>query len=391
MLLAVALSRQAGAAVGRTGRERRKRPGFRQVDDVFAARHPAPVGGIGEQRAQQAVVERVAAAMRHEPAAQGGAGQGEVADRVQQLVAHELVRHAQAAGVQHAGLVHHHRIVEAAAEGEAGCLQLRDFAGQREGAGARQFGAEHGRGEPQGQAPAGRSPQPRTRSTSPCRGRSGDGRSSANPSPSLTRTVRRISISGGGGVLRHDAGAVDQEHQAGRGAVQDRGFRAVDRDDRVGDAAAGERRHHMLDGADAHLRLLRQAQHGAKAGVDHVVEAGGDVGAEVAAAEHDAGADRRGMQGHLHAAAGMHADADAADRGFQRTLGIPPGERGILQRAVVGEAIHRIVFPCSAGDVPKPGTAWARRGERTATEWKLRRPHSVRQSIIISECFDTTR
>src|SRR3954452_18043222 len=54
-----------------------------------------PVGGVGEERAQDLVVQRMAGAVADEPAAQPGAGERQVADRVQQLVADELVLHAQ--------------------------------------------------------------------------------------------------------------------------------------------------------------------------------------------------------------------------------------------------------------------------------------------------------
>ena len=80
--------------------------------------------------------------MGDEAAVQPGTGQGQVANRVEQFVAGELVRHPQAGRIQHARLIDHDGVVQAAALGQSGGAQLVDFLGQREGAGARQFVAE---------------------------------------------------------------------------------------------------------------------------------------------------------------------------------------------------------------------------------------------------------
>ena len=118
--------------------------------------------------------------------------------------------------------------------------------------------------------------------------------------------------------LGNDAGAVDQEDEGRGGAVQDGHFRAVDLDQRVVHAAAGQRRHHVLDRGDAAARVAGDAERGAEPGVHHVVEAGGDVEADVGAAEHDAGPGGRRPQGERNAAAAVQADADAADGRLQR-------------------------------------------------------------------------
>ena len=200
----------------------------------------------------------MAGAMRDEAAAQRRAGQRQVADGVQQLVADEFVGHAQAAGIQHPRLIDHDGIVQAAAPGQPGGPQLLDLLGQGERAGARQFLAEVLRASGAATAPAGRWPRRRNRSTAPYPGnrrRDAPGGSSANASPSLTRTGRRISITGRGASWSTMPAQSDQEHERGGGAVEDRRLRPIDLDQRIVDAAAGQRRHHVLDRADPGCRI----------------------------------------------------------------------------------------------------------------------------------------
>ena len=113
---------------------------------------------VSEQRLQQAVVQRVAGPMRDEPAHRRGPGQRQVAHRIQQLVADELVGHAQAGEVQHPRLIDHHRVLQTAALGQAGGAELVDLLGEREGAGTRQLMAERRPASDAARAPAGRSP-----------------------------------------------------------------------------------------------------------------------------------------------------------------------------------------------------------------------------------------
>src|SRR6185295_8857413 len=80
--------------------------------------------GIGERCARQLVVESVPGLVRGKRAKQRSAEQIKVADRVEQLVADELVGEAQAVGIQHALVVQHHGIVEPAAERQAAALEL---------------------------------------------------------------------------------------------------------------------------------------------------------------------------------------------------------------------------------------------------------------------------
>ena len=58
--------------------------------------------------------------MRDEAATQRRSRERQIADGIQQLMADELVRHAQAGRIQHPRLIDHDRVVQAAALGQAG-------------------------------------------------------------------------------------------------------------------------------------------------------------------------------------------------------------------------------------------------------------------------------
>jgi hypothetical protein len=60
--------------------------------------------------------------MGHETPMNAGAGQSQVAHRVEQFVADELIRGTQPLGVHHAGAIDHHGVLQAAAERQAGCM-----------------------------------------------------------------------------------------------------------------------------------------------------------------------------------------------------------------------------------------------------------------------------
>src|SRR5262249_29546461 len=75
-----------------------------------------PGRSIGEQRAQQLVVERVAGFVAGELPDQAVPEQVEVPDRIEDLVLDELVLVAQPVLVQDAEVIEHDRVVEAAAE-----------------------------------------------------------------------------------------------------------------------------------------------------------------------------------------------------------------------------------------------------------------------------------
>src|SRR3546814_17013928 len=70
-----------------------------------------PRRALGQQRAHKLVVESVAGLVALEGAADGVAGQVQVADRVEDLVAHELVAVAQAVVVEHTALVQDDRVI----------------------------------------------------------------------------------------------------------------------------------------------------------------------------------------------------------------------------------------------------------------------------------------
>src|SRR6185295_13853823 len=84
----------------------------------FLERHRFPRGGIGNQLAQQLVVELVTGLVAAELADEAVAEKIEVTDRIEDLVLHELVLVAQAVFVEHAEVVEHDRVVEVAAERE---------------------------------------------------------------------------------------------------------------------------------------------------------------------------------------------------------------------------------------------------------------------------------
>ncbi len=123
-----------------------------------------------------------------------------------------------------------------------------------------------------------------------------------------------------GRVLFGDAGAIDEEDEGGGGAIENRHFRPVHLDQRVVDAEPGERRHDVLDGADARLGDPGEADLGGKPRFDHRIEAGGDGEAEIGAAENDPVPGGSGLEDEACLAPRMQAHAHTADFGFQGAL-----------------------------------------------------------------------
>ena len=119
------------------------------------------------------------------------------------------------------------------------------------------------------------------------------------------------------GVLFDGPGAIQQEHQWRRRTIQDRWFRAVDFDQGVVDATAGERRHDVFNRADPRGSLR---QNRGKTGVRHAIETRRNIQAEVRATEHNAMIGWRRAEGHADATTRVQPDADAPDRRFQRLL-----------------------------------------------------------------------
>ena len=114
---------------------------WKAVGTVFASANVtiSNASALREQRARELVVERVARLVRGVLPDQRMAEQIQVADGVEHLVAHELVVVAQALAVQHAELVQHDGVLQAAAQAEAGGAHRLDVLHEAEGAGARHF------------------------------------------------------------------------------------------------------------------------------------------------------------------------------------------------------------------------------------------------------------
>ena len=138
-------------AVGFGGPELGKRPGR-----GLEARPGGP--GIGDEgpgvvRGQELLgdcgVQRVTRLRGLEPPEQGVSEKGQIADRVQDLVAHELVVEAQLA-VQDAALPDHDRVLEASAQGQAVPAEAFDLVQEAEGAGGRDGLREGSRRDAQG-------------------------------------------------------------------------------------------------------------------------------------------------------------------------------------------------------------------------------------------------
>src|SRR5512138_1234707 len=97
-------------------------------------RHELPSVGMGEEIETEHAVERVTGLLAPVRPEAGDPEQGKVADRVEDLVADELVGSPQAAGVEHALLAENRRVLERPAAGEAVLAQLLDLPGETEGA-----------------------------------------------------------------------------------------------------------------------------------------------------------------------------------------------------------------------------------------------------------------
>lgn len=122
------------------------------------------------------------------------------------------------------------------------------------------------------------------------------------------------------GLLADAAGeeGLDEGH---RRAVEDRNLGAVDLDQRIVNAAAGEGRHHMLDGRDRHARGI--CDQGAEARGHHRIPARRDqrvARGHVHAAEPDAVIGGGGLDDHADRLAGMEPDAGEFRCGFQSAL-----------------------------------------------------------------------
>ena len=93
-------------------------PGFGRIQDL----------------ADELLMKGVPPALNGDMALDGHADQREITDQVENLVPHELVGPAEPVTVEHAALVHHHRIVEIAAAGETVAPEGLDLVKEAEGA-----------------------------------------------------------------------------------------------------------------------------------------------------------------------------------------------------------------------------------------------------------------
>ena len=121
------------ATVGRERRPHAEGGARRYVRTHFATLRgrggrETPGRGVGEQRLQRGMVQRVTAATRAEGAADRRAGEREIAHRVQHLVADEFVAEAQALGIENAVGRDGDGIFERGAEREARPPQPLDIA-----------------------------------------------------------------------------------------------------------------------------------------------------------------------------------------------------------------------------------------------------------------------
>ena len=176
----------------------------------------------------------------------GAAGEGQVADRVEDLVTDELVGVAQALGVDHPVLADGDGVLERGAEREAGAPQLLHVAHEAEGAGAGDLAAEDGRRQIDRLALAadhrGGEIDLHVEAEAALVGeqfREGLALGDANGLQNLQVAAAR--------VLGDDADLVDGVDERSRAAVEDRHFGPVDLDQNVVDAEARKSGHQVLD------------------------------------------------------------------------------------------------------------------------------------------------
>src|SRR5438105_4177866 len=112
-----------------------------RTTDGFSLDYP-PGAAIGHQGREHRVVQPVAAAHRAIGAEQRQAGQREIADNVENLVARTLVAVTQSLGVEQAGIVEHHRILERRAKRKAGATEPCDIVKASKSSGAANLAAE---------------------------------------------------------------------------------------------------------------------------------------------------------------------------------------------------------------------------------------------------------
>ena len=193
---------------------------------------------------------------RVDPAVEGTTEQREVADQVEDLVAHELVPESKRPR-QDPGVVEDDGVVEAAAAGEAAGAQLRHLAGEAERAGGSDPRGEFFGAEDEGQFLL---PDERMGEVDLV----GD-RQSRSARLEATRLPSRRTSTGSvererpdHRVLALEAGGMEQPDERQGRAVQDRDFRSLDLDQAIVETQARGGRENVLDRADRHVPALER-------------------------------------------------------------------------------------------------------------------------------------
>src|SRR5215468_9532397 len=267
-----------GLRLGHFRPEGRRQAGGHLGVAGYGPRHlsldPGPGARIRHQRADQRMVELVAATHRTVGAEQGPARQRQIADHVQHFVANELVGKTRTLGVEDPVVAYDQRVLERGAERIARVPQRRHVAHEAEGAGARDVATERFRLHVDRQC---LTPDQRVLEL--------DLRldaEAARVGPYLSERVSPYHSHGledpdvaPGLIKRLKTDRVDCRDKWGRAAVHDRRFGTIDFNDGVVDAEARERGQYVLGGG--YQRPGGVAQHGGEFGGGDRAHVGGDL------------------------------------------------------------------------------------------------------------------
>src|SRR5678815_2846636 len=274
---------------------------------------------VGEQLAQQFIVQLVPGFVAEERTNQAVTEQIQVADRVEDLVLDELVLVTQAVFVEHAVIVEDDRVVHRTAQREILFAQHFDVAHEAERARAADFLDERGRREVDlgaGSAPG------ENRVVEVDRETDLEAVERLEPRP-LVAVADDDRLLDAHEALRSglflDSGRLQQEHERTCAAIHDRHFGRRKIHVCVVDAQAGERREQVLDRGDADAIL---DQGGRQPGIADILAAGTDFDwfGQVDTTKNDARIDRSGTQRHVNLFTGVKANTGRAYHILKRTL-----------------------------------------------------------------------
>ena len=176
----------------------------------------------------------------------GRPGEIQIADTIERLVTHEFVVEAQAAVVHDTVVGQHDSVVERPAESQAVLAQLIDIAEETEGAGARELALEDAVPELDVTGLIG---DHRMLEADLERYQKSIGRRQGNRAVALGHRDGLENFNGGTrGLLLDNAHAFGKEDERRRATVHGRHFAAVELDQQVIDAEAGEGRQEVFDG-----------------------------------------------------------------------------------------------------------------------------------------------